>query len=336
VGLLLGLTAPAFATGTNDSEQPGSVLVFHKFIRGTNVNPNTAGSTEPKTEIEISVTCPKGASCPRGQFVQLRAHWVCGQDVTCPESDFDLFTTVKGTMYFNPENVFPTTNQVATPPCERGYLIVWVVDSFGRAIKFDGLIGDAVIREDDSGQSAGAYNAIPIQAAGGLPNLAPTDVNLNAKLDFNGTEYERITGRVYGTVRYDDNGLGTMTGPIETHLTLLTLDVRSNNLNNPTIVPLNFYNQNEVLRSTSTLFFCWTEVQLTDLNSGLTSAFGRKGLVESGQAYKTQYIGDDATGPVTLIGIVETKERDLRGSIYREYSYSLFHDSVPVTTSFVP
>src|SRR6266403_1450772 len=99
--LALGLVAPASAW-SNDSERPGSVLVFPKFIRGTNVNPNTGvGGVEPKTEIEISVTCPAGATCFRGQSVQLRAHWVCGEQVICAESDFDLFTTVKGTLYFN-------------------------------------------------------------------------------------------------------------------------------------------------------------------------------------------------------------------------------------------
>jgi hypothetical protein len=333
--LALGLAAPASAW-SNDSERPGSVLVFPKFIKGTNVNTNSVG-VEPKTEIEISVTCPQGATCFRGQGVQLRAHWVCGNDVICAESDFDLFTTVKGTLYFNPDNVFPTLAQVAVPPCDRGYLIVWVVDSLGRAIKYDGLIGDAILREDDNGQSAGAYNAIPIQAASGLPHLAPTDLDSDTKLDFDGNEYEAVTGRVYGTVRYEaPGGSVTSPGPIETHLTLLTLDVRSNDLNNPTFVPLKFYNQNEVLRSTSTGFFCWQEVRLTELNPGLSETFGRKGLVESGQAYKSQYIGDDATGPVTLIGIVETKERDVSGGVYREYSYSLFHDSDPVTTSFAP
>jgi len=291
---------------------------------------------EPKTEIEISVTCPKGAGplgCRGGDPVQLRAHWVCEGNITCGEADFDLFTTVKGTLYFNPENILPKNSEVATPPCSRGYLIVWVVDSFGRAIKYDGLIGNAVVREDDNGQSAGAYNAIPIQAASGLPHLAWTDVNWDTKLDFNGSEYERITGRVYGTVRYAaPGGSVTQPGAVETTLTFLTLDVRSNDVNNPTFVPLKFYSSTEVMRSTAAAFFCWGQFNV-DLDEG----FSRKGLVESGQAYKTQYIGDDATGPVTLIGIVETKERDVvTGTIYREYSYSLFHDNKPVTTRFVP
>jgi hypothetical protein len=340
VALLLGLTAPAFAT-LNDSNQPGSVLVFHKFLAGTNVNPNAPGGIEPKTEIEISVACPKGATCPQGQTVRMRGHWVCA-GLPCAESDFDLFTTVKGTVYFNPDNIQPATSQVATPPpfCDRGYLIVWVIDSLGRPIKYDGLLGNAVLRDSDfgvGGQSAGAYNAVPIQAAASLPTFAPTDVNWDNKLDFNGTEYKMITGRVFGTVRYESAGATPFSpAPVETTLTLLTLDVISNDLNFPTIVPLNFYNQFEVLRSTSTLFFCWAELRLTDLNSGLDETFGRKGLVESGQAYKTQYIGGDTAGPVTLLGIISTRERDATQTIYREYSYSLFNDGKTVKTRFVP
>jgi hypothetical protein len=338
VGLVLGLTTPAFAT-LNDSEQPGSVLVFHKFVRGTNLNPNTGG-IEPKTEIEISVTCPKGTMCAAGTTVRLRAHWVCGSSgPICAESDFDLVTTVKGTLYFNPENVFPANAFVAEPPpfCDRGYLIVWVIDAFGRPIKYDGLIGDAIIREADTGQSAGAYNAVPIQAASALATFAPTDVDFDNKLDFNGTEYKAVTGRVFGSVRYESFGAAPFTpAQVETTLTLLTLDIRSNDINNPVVVPFNFYNEFETLRSTSTLFFCWTEVRLADLNNGLTEAFGRKGLVESGQAFKTAYIGSDATGPVTLLGVVETRERDVTQNIYRQYSYSLFHDSKPVSTSFIP
>src|SRR3989442_13373835 len=32
-------------------------------------------------------------------------------------------------------------------PCDRGYVIVWVVNINGTPIKFDGLIGDAILRE---------------------------------------------------------------------------------------------------------------------------------------------------------------------------------------------
>jgi hypothetical protein len=334
--ILLGLTTPAFATGIlNDSEAPGSVLVFPKFLRGTVVTADQG--TLPATQIEISVTCPKGALCSDFQTIRLRAHWVCpgGGTFPCEESDFNLITSVKGTLYFNPENIFPTNTTVATPNCFQGYLVVWVIDFFGRPIKFDGLIGDAVIRHSD--QSAGAYNAVPIQAAASLANGAPTDVNLNDALDFDGTEYQAITGKIYGSVKYDRLPASMGLGSIETHLTLLTLDVLSNRPNYPTFVDLNFYNQNEALRSTSLQFNCWTEIPIRFISPGLDESFGFKGLVESDPAVKVPIFGiSDTAGPVTLLGIVETLERTVTGTFLREYSYSLNNDGTPVKTRFVP
>src|SRR2546422_8530731 len=180
------VAAAPVAAWPNDSEQPGSVLVFPKFIRGTFDDTRVSGQLfQAKTELEISVRCPEGATCGANQAVRLRAHWVCPGSSTnpiCAEASFDLETTVGGSLYFNPEgvvvvlgvataNAFPSNAKttIPVPPCDRGYLIVWAVDSFGRAIKQDGLIGDAVLRDapgdvDITTFSAGGYNAIPIQA----------------------------------------------------------------------------------------------------------------------------------------------------------------------------
>src|SRR5215831_4435150 len=76
----LALAAPAFAqvrdTKLSDSQEPGSVIVFPKFIRGTVALPE--GGTAPRTEIEIGVVCPKRATCSEHQAVKIRLHWVCG------------------------------------------------------------------------------------------------------------------------------------------------------------------------------------------------------------------------------------------------------------------
>src|SRR5207244_6808224 len=115
------------------------------------------------TEVEISVPCPPAATCDLNQQLRLRAHWVCPGSSTnsiCAETSFNLETTIGGTLYFNPEGVvnvlgvltaaaYPSnaTTVIPPPPCERGYLIVWVVDRGGNAIKFDGLIGGGLIRQ---------------------------------------------------------------------------------------------------------------------------------------------------------------------------------------------
>jgi hypothetical protein len=216
-----------------------------------------------------------------------------------------------------------------------------VVDNQGRPIKFDGLIGDAIIREGPD--AAGAYNAIPIQADTALANGALVSLGQEGALVFDGGpgHYKATTGTVIGTVRYDRISTPTQ-APILTSLTLLTLDVRSNDFNFPTIVDLDFFSTTEVLLSTSTIFTCWTEVPLRAIDLNLVETFmGRKGLVQSTEAEKVPIFGiNDAAGPVTLLGLIDTREFTLLPSgavnLTRGYIYSTYNDSRPVPTSFVP
>src|ERR1700746_2758710 len=61
----LALATPAFADVRDstllDSQEPGSVIVFPKFLTGTLV---VDGVTLPATEIEVGIVCPNGAPCP--------------------------------------------------------------------------------------------------------------------------------------------------------------------------------------------------------------------------------------------------------------------------------
>jgi len=337
------LVVPAITMGQvlNDSEEPGSVLVFPKFLKGT---VNTEQGPLARTEIEISATCPRGASCVDGMGVTIRAHWVCPGNffVPCRETDFTVRTTVRGSIWFNPEGSFQAPSSVANvppAPCPGGYLIAWVVNALGQPIKFDGLIGDAVIREGPD--SASAYNAIPIQADPALANNAVIPVAPDGALIFDGGpgRYKAVTGTVHGTVRYDRPGTQN-TAPIQTSLTLLTLDVRSNDFNYPTFVDLDFFTNNEQLFSTSTSFFCWEEVRLRDIDPALNEIFlGRKGLVQSTEAEKVPFLGIlDRFGPVTLLGLIETAEfgSPTATTPARSYTYSVFNDSRPVGTVFEP
>src|SRR5215831_15536168 len=229
--------AVAMAQQLNDSEEPGSVLVFPKFLKGT---VQTESGIQPRTEIEISIRCPKGQVCPNsGQNVNLRAHWVCPSGnffAPCLETDFNLNRTVHGTLYFNPDSVqtFQNFNPVPAPPCDAGYLIVWAVNANGDPIKFDGLVGDAVVRVGPN--DASAYNAIPIQAVSTVKHLDPISLGRDGSLMFDGKDnhYKAVTGTIIGTVRYD-RGVSQNQGAVETSLTLLTLDVRSSAFNYPTL-----------------------------------------------------------------------------------------------------
>src|SRR5215475_13020048 len=317
--------------GLSDAQAPGSVLVFPKFLAGTTAH------GEPRSEFEIGITCPKNAQggpglCAEGTRVKLRAHWVCpgsqdpAQKYICDETNFDLVSTVTGTIVINPANVGRFTQRVPLPPCAAGYLIAWVINPSDQAIKYDALLGDAVLREVD--EAVSAYNGIPIQA-----NAAAATGTVLPSLTFAPEgPYQAVTGQVQGTVTYDklDASPHSMTA-----LTLLTLDVRSNQPNYPTRVDLDFYSETEVLLSTAHEFVCWSQALLSDLTPNLTATgMGPKGLVVSGQAEKFPIGGIlDTFGPVTLLGIVETVTCN---DSCRAYSYSLYNNSVPVPTVFVP
>src|SRR2546426_4343349 len=139
-----------------------------------------------------------------------------------------------------------------------------------------------------------------------------------------------VAGRIFGTVQYEKPG-ATITGNsielfgvVQTDLTLLTLDVASNRPNPITSVGLNFYTTGEDLVDAGTSFYCWSEQRLTDITDLSQIRMGRKGLVES-------YFAEQAGAPVTLLGIVETKEGINSPSmptpfvflLFRDYSYSL-------------
>jgi len=346
IGLLVSsAVAQPRPTTLSDSEEPGSVIVFPKFIRGV-VTPTGLGTTA-KTEIAVSVVCPKGATCFEGQKVKIRFHWVCGGDETddffCQDTDFDVQTTVNGTAVFGSERVGPANVVVPLPPCSKGYLIGWVENTADQPIKYDGLIGNAVLREAASAVSS--YNGIPIQADPALANGALITLTDNDGLAFDGEpgHYQAVTGVIYASVAFDKPPANTPSyysstvGAQNTLLTLLTLDTLANRPNYPTFVDLNFYNSQEVLTSTSTSFVCWESVKLSKIDGSLTQSLqgARKGSLVSDAAEKVAFGGiDDTDGPVTLLGLVETLEGP--SGVQRSYSNEVWNDSVPVPTVFVP
>ena len=343
----LALAMPAFANDRDptlsDSQEPGSVIVFPKFIRGT---VTVDGVVTPQTEIEYTVQCPTALedTCPLHQTVLVRFHWVCpGSPSICRETDFFIPSTVNEKVVLTPNGVpfpgvtSPGAGQIAPrAECPRGYLIGWVVDPTTlQPIRFDGLIGDAVLRV--SGTAVSAYNAIPIQAAAG-PQRGPITL-VGGALRFDGLDnhYQAVTGAILGDVKYVRQ-VGTGGTFTDTFLTLLTLDVQSNRPNDRVFVDLEFFggnpsvigNENEL--STSASFICWQEFQLdTDIDENLNQVFmGRKGTFQSDTAVT------GAGVPVTLLGLVEVDEGPAPEPLDRSYITSLSNDSVPIPTSFVP
>jgi hypothetical protein len=368
----LALATPALAqvrpTTLSDSKEPGSVIVFPKFVQGTVALPE--GGTTPISVFKISVVCPRGVACPEHQPVKIRLHWVCGTDESnlagsfiCKENDFDITATVFEKIVLvsdgSPANFYGSglpTKTIPAAPCPRGYLIGWVISpATDGPIKFDGLIGNAVLRPGS--QTSGSptalanYSAIPIQADPTLANGAAITTNANGALLFDGGagHYQAVTGQVVGDVTYAN----LTTGPTFTRglLTLFTLDVKSNRPNNPVFVDLDFFggnpsaigNENQL--STTTEFICWEEIPIDQIDPNLTAAFmGREGVVVSAQAKKVGIFGiTDETGPTTLLGLSEVLEGGTFPSAptspgpWPRASFSgLFNSSVPAPTRFLP
>jgi hypothetical protein len=389
---MLALATSAFAQGTpprdpglSDSQEPGSVIIFPKFITG---DVTVDGITFPRTEIEIGAVCPPLQQWVRNQIgcaehapVKVRFHWVCpgAEGVNsniCPEQNFEVVLSVNGKLAFGADGTQINTNSpiVPIPNCPRGFLIGWVISPANDApIKYDGLIGNAVIRGPNLGAgtispgmstAVSAYSAITIQANTADNTGAPLGLaNSSSPLIFThfqptpGT-YQAITGVQVGDVKFDKTAPGNPPPNIFniTSLTFLTLDVRSNQPNNPTFVDLDFYNESDALPSTTNpnferllsenvSFVCWQQFGLTSgpnaIDPNLTQAFfgTRKGIVIAGPAAK---IADgnapqDNTGPVTLIGLVETSEGTIaNGFLERKYNFNMQNDSFPVDTVFFP
>ena len=358
-----------------DSKTPGSVIVFPKFINRAPVSVD--GAVLPRTEIEIGVVCPTNTACTEHQPVKIRFHWVCpGAQLldtlfVCPETDFDVVLSVNGKLAFSADGTSMNSNspRVPQPKCPNGYLIGWVIDTIDQPIKFDGLIGNAVLRGPaliagpNAGSSAAVtgYSATTIQADPALSTNDPIATEIDpatgtSSLAFDGApaHYQAVTGVLYGHVKFDRMVPGGDPAPSnalnETWLILLTLNVRSNLPNFPTFAPLEFYNESSVslngdpafarLTSGSTEFLCWTQVQLSDIHPDLNqvSQGTRKGQVIAGPTIKVPFLGIfDTPGPVTLLGFVQLIEGAPANGFYeRSYIHGMFNDGVPVSTRFLP
>jgi len=218
-------------------------------------------------------------------------------------------------------------------------------------------------RESIGTRSTGlsAYSALQIQADPALANngligTTPlSDETGQGQLFFDGApgHYTQITGSFAGDVRFDKIAAGAPLPNVlgETLITFLTLDVLSNLPNNPTFVPLQFWNESlatvsstnpafEALTSTMWEFVCWDQVQLSTINVNLTQAFQgtRKGIVRAGPAVKVENgAPNDGTGFVTLLGLIETIEGTAANSfLERKYNFNTVNNSVDIPTKFVP
>ena len=344
--LTFGLVGSASAQFTNpfatNIAAPGSVIVFPKFKTGNAPGTGLAAST-----FEIGVVCPSdrlvpgghGCELPQNTPVKLALEWVCpgtvqkGAASFCQSVDFELHTTLFGKLQFDangnvtaaPDSGDIGQGVITEPSCPQGYLIARVIDVFGRSISFNGLVGEAVVRE--RANSATAFNGVTFQSP--LPTGALTDLNGNGVPDFDGVEYLAGPTRFAGDVRYERSAAPT----VITSLIVLSLDVRRNLPNPNILMPVRLYRADESAVSSSLHWTCWRQVRLTELDGGPfnQTRMGEKGLIVSSSpaviASACSGPGCGTSGePVGVLGFVQTIERNGAS----EYSYYLYGQGFPV------
>jgi hypothetical protein len=348
--LTLVLSLPNFAHAQQQSvasaHELGSVLVFQRFVRGTQTLDNVR---TPTTEIEIRVQCPNGTTCADNEPVKIRFHWVCpgNDDIAskgiCKEAGFDIIALLNSKVSFNPEDSSTETkNPAISAPCPSGYLIGWVVDAnTNRPIKFDALSGNAIIRE--TGGAIGRYKAITIQAEANLPSRTQITTDIDPRtgtpsLVFDGGagHYQSLGAQIPQALEY--HKLPGQLSSSEAFLVLLTLDVRLDRPNYPTFVDLNFQSDEGVRASRSMHFTCWTEIRSPNINAAFTLVGARDHdhIILSGWAAKVPFGGiSDIPGPVTLLGLAPGEERDGTQSIDPVY-IAKNSESTKAMSVFVP
>jgi len=353
-----------------DPSEPGSIIVYQKFQRGfVTVDQGLPGqSGQPRSLIELGAVCPSDDDeCGVDiKVVRVNFHWVCPPQPDnagarfaangggiCVENDFFVNLTINGKVWFSPEG--GTTSGdfpgqiVPQAPCGRGYLIGFVTN-IGRLegdntavftntdapVRFDGLIGDAIMR--NTPQDLQAFRAITIQAdpntdeedrLTGSGTAGPNSTGVGA-LALTGTahNYDVVTGQLSGDVRYDSD----LNPPFaDTALIFLTLDIKSNQNNLPTFVNLNFYNAQQAAFSEAFSFICWGQINITTIDASLTQEGfnSARGLFITSQAFQ-------GAVEVTLLGAVQITEGPTPGpaNATRSYTVPVFDNSVPVATTY--
>ena len=346
----LGLAVPGFAqapeTTPGASEQAGSVIVFPKFIKGT-VAVN--GVTKAQTEIEIRAQCPSGATCPEDEVdkdqvsLGLPRNVRQGFQLRVQRDRLRCYASGQWQGLVQPRKPQPPENNVgAVAPCASGYLVGWVINpDTERPIKYDGLTGSALLR-DDRGVIE-SYEAFAIQADPNLTNRGDIATDIDPRtgipaLVFDGGagHYQAIAGAVPANLEYHK-----LTGPLASgagFLILLTLDVRLNRPNYPTFVDLDFSSDQGIRASTAWNFRCWVEIQDPNIGANFTlvGARTRDAVVISGRATKVAFGGvSDIPGPVTLLGLVPTDEGRAGRTMHPAYIVQRTDSGKP-TTVFVP
>ena len=236
-----GLTTSALA----GQGVPGSLLVFPNFD-------NTRGDLTFLTVTNTSDDQVNGA---------VNVEFVYINGVNCQE--FNRTRTL------TPNDEITVITQIDNPNMHKGYCYVFAKSKItGAAIKFDHLIGTALIVEANNGVDTPDYSINPwvFKAGAALAEGNPTDLNTNGLRDLNGLEYELAPDKL-DQPRFFGEG-GGFTAATQLVLINMTGGAAFN-----TVVDFLVYNDNEEVFSAQYNFGCWAKVHLHNISNVFDNAF---------------------------------------------------------------
>jgi hypothetical protein len=236
----VGLSMSAFASG---SGTPGSLLVFPNFD-------NTRGDL---TLITVTNTSnDQVAGTVNVEFVYINGE-------TCQE--FNRTRTL------TPNDEISVLTKNDNPNMHKGYVYVFAKSkTTGQAIKFDHLVGSALIIE--GGDTEPDYLLAPWTFAAGaaLAEGANTNLNGNSLRDLDGLEYEKAPDQLIVPRFLGEHG------PLDADEDLVLINL-TGGAAFIAVVDFLVYNDNEEVFSAQYSFQCWAKVGLDEISSVFENDF---------------------------------------------------------------
>jgi hypothetical protein len=235
----IGLASSAVA----ESITPGSLLVFPTFD-------NTRGDITLLTVTNTSDDQVNGSV--NVEFVYINGN-------NCQE--FNRTRTL------TPDDEISVLTKNDNPNMQRGYVYVFAKSkTTGAAIKFDHLIGSALVLENSGNDPDYLLAPWTFLAGAGLAEGANTDVNNNGLRDLDGTEYEMAPDQLL-VPRF----LG-QDSPMDANEQLVLINL-TGGADFTAVVDFLVYNDNEEVFSAQYSFKCWAKVDLLEISSVFDNDF---------------------------------------------------------------
>ncbi len=236
---LLALAAPLAA----DVPRPGSVLVFPLHRSG-----------DTFTLISVTNTRTQPGSDVRAVYQYVNAT----PDPSDPLKALSCSVVYRSEQLTAGDTVSTFTSCHNVSGIRQGYLVVAAKSATsGLAVSYDHLVGSSL----HVGPTGALFSLMPYSLRAATPPGAPTDLDSDGRLDFDGSEYEPLPELLH---------VDSFAGIADSRLVLLALGPE---FNQSVSVKADVYNDNEFPLSVTFSFRCWTDVRLSELSGLFTQLF---------------------------------------------------------------